>query len=85
MKNLPTGEEDKEENRKIIDIINEKTFKPRLKTGKEKPRLVERKGTCLRKDLVKKRLDQNKVLRSSSTEPNRQWSTTMQASQHSLR
>ena len=26
IKNLPTNEEDKEENRKIIDIIDEKTF-----------------------------------------------------------
>ena len=45
MKNLPTDEEDGEENRKIIDIVNEKTFQPGLRTGKEKPRLVERRGT----------------------------------------
>ena len=29
-----------EENQKIIDIIDENTFQPRLKTGKEKQRLV---------------------------------------------
>ena len=46
MKNLPTNKGDGEENRKIIsvDIVNEKTFQPRLKTGKEKPGLVERRG-----------------------------------------
>ena len=31
----------------------EKTFQPKLRTGKEKPRLVERRGICLRKDLFK--------------------------------
>ena len=44
-----------EENRKIIDIVDEKTFQPGLRTGKEKPRLMERKGlfeACLRRDLV---------------------------------
>ena len=48
MKNLPTDEGDGEENRKIIsvDIVDEKTFQPGLRTGKEKPRVVERKGTC---------------------------------------
>ena len=68
-----------EKNRKImgVDIVNEKTFQPGLKTGKEKPRLVERGGVCLRKDLFEggtlmirdlddKRLGQNKVLYSSS-------------------
>ena len=46
MKNLPTDEGDEEENQKIIkiDIVNEKTFQPGLRTGKEKPRLVERGG-----------------------------------------
>ena len=46
-----------EENRKIIsvDIVNEKTFQPGLKTGKEKPRLMERRGVYLRKDLFKER------------------------------
>ena len=57
---------DAEENQKIIDIVNEKTFQPGLKTRKVKPRLVERRRTCLRKDLIDKRLDQNKVLCSSS-------------------
>ena len=52
MKNLPTNERDGEENRKIIDIVVEKTFQPRLRIGKEKPRLVEKRGTCLRKNLV---------------------------------
>ena len=44
-----------EENRKIIDIVNEKTFQPELRTGKKKPRLMERKGlfeVCSKKDLV---------------------------------
>ena len=34
-----------EENRKIIDIVNEKTFQPRPRTGKEKPRFVVRGET----------------------------------------
>ena len=42
MKNLPTNEEDGEKNRKIIDIVDEKTFQPGLRIEKEKPRLVER-------------------------------------------
>ena len=47
MKNLPTDEGDEEKNRKIIsvDIVNEKTFQPGLRTGKEKSRVVERGGT----------------------------------------
>ena len=46
MKNLLANERDKEKNRKIIsvDIVNEKTFQSGLRTGKEKPRLVEREG-----------------------------------------
>ena len=44
-----------EENQKIIDIVNKKTFQPGLRTGKEKPRLDERGGTCLRRDLVEER------------------------------
>ena len=35
--------ETREENRKIINIIDEKTFQLRLRTEKEKPRLMERK------------------------------------------
>ena len=48
MKNPPTNEKDREENPKIIsvDIVEEKIFQPGLRTGKEKPRLVERGGTC---------------------------------------
>ena len=46
--------------------MNEKTFQPGLRIEKEKPRLVEKKGTCLRKDLVDKEFGQNKVLCSSS-------------------
>ena len=34
-----------EENRKIIDIVNEKTFQPGLRIRKEKPRFVMRGGT----------------------------------------
>ena len=54
MKNLPTNEENREKNWKIIDIVNEKTFQPELKTGKEKLRLVERGKTYLRRNLVNK-------------------------------
>ena len=36
-----------EENRKIIDIIDEKTFQPGSRTKKEKPRFVIRGGTWL--------------------------------------
>ena len=42
-----------EKNQKIINIIDEKTFQLRLRIGKEKPRLVERGKTCLRRDLVR--------------------------------
>ena len=47
MKNLPTNEGDGEENRKIIsvDIVDENTFQPGLRIGKEKSRVVEREGT----------------------------------------
>ena len=47
IKNLPTDEGDGEENRKIIsvDIVDKKTFQPGRRTGKEKPRLLEREGT----------------------------------------
>ena len=48
--------ETREENRKIIDIVDEKTFQPALRTGKEKPRLMERK------DLFEEGLGWNKVL-----------------------
>ena len=38
---------DGKENRKIIsvDIVDEKTFQPGLRTGKEQSRVVERGGT----------------------------------------
>ena len=49
-----------EENQKIIDIVNEKTFQPRLRTRNKKPRFVVRGGTW-----VKEGLGQNKVLFSS--------------------
>ena len=47
MKNLPTDEGDGEENRKIIsvNIVDEKTFQPGLRTRKEKSRVVGRGGT----------------------------------------
>ena len=53
LKNLPTDEGDGEENQKIIsvDIIDEKTFQPGLRTRKEKSRLVERRRTYLRRDM----------------------------------
>ena len=58
MKNLPIKEGDGEENQKIIsvDIVDKKTFQPGLRMGKEKPRLVEREKTCLRRNLDNKRL-----------------------------
>ena len=49
-----------EENQKIIDIVNEKTFQTGLSTEKEKPRFVVRGRT-----LVKERLGRNKMLFSS--------------------
>ena len=30
-----------EENQKIINIVNEKTFQPGLRTGKEKPKVCD--------------------------------------------
>ena len=47
IKNLPTDEGDGEENQKIIsvNIVDEKTFQPGLRTGKEKSRVVERRET----------------------------------------
>ena len=62
IKNFPTNEGNVEENQMIIDIIDEKIFQPGLKTGKKKPRLVERGETFLRKDLINEGLGQNKVL-----------------------
>ena len=56
IKNLPTDKGDEEENQKIIDIVDEKTFQPGLRTRKEKPRLLERRRTCLRRDLVNEEL-----------------------------
>ena len=45
-----TSELDEEmwkENQKIIDIVNEKTFQPGLRTGKEKPKVYgEKKDFC---------------------------------------
>ena len=76
MKNLLNYERNGDENRKIIDIIDEKTFQPGLRTKKEKPRLVERGGTCLRKDLVRIRCC------AVFPESNCQQSTTMQALWH---
>ena len=90
MKNLPTDEGDWGGKPKdLIDIVDEKTFQPGLRTGKEKPRLVERGGVCSRKDLFEgetwmirdlddKGFGQNKVLCSSSG-VELPWSTTMQA------
>ena len=61
MKTSELDEEMWEKNRKIIDIVDEKTFQPGLRTGKEKPRFVVRGGT-----LVEEGLGRNKVLFSSS-------------------
>ena len=63
-----------EENQKIINIINEKTFQPGPRTRKEEPRFGIRRGTLVgeglwsRRDfsqeetLVKEGLDWNKML-----------------------
>ena len=71
MKNLPTNEENGEKSRKIIDIVNEKIFQPKLGQRKEnrdwwKEERFAQGGTCLRRDLDDKRLGQNKVLCNSS-------------------
>ena len=71
MKKLPElNKEMWEKNQKMKDIVNEKTFSFGLKTGKEKPRLVEREEICSRRDLFKEGLAQNKVLCSSSIKLN---------------
>ena len=49
-----------EKNRKIIDIVDKKTFQPRLRTRKEKPRFVVRRET-----LANEGLGWNKLLFSS--------------------
>ena len=49
-----------EENQKIIDIVGEKTFQSGLRTGKEKPMYVVKRGT-----LVEEGLGRNKMLFSS--------------------
>ena len=84
-KNLPTNEKDREENQKIIDIIDEKTFQPGLKTRKEKPRLVERGGVYSKRDLDDKGLGQNKVLYNSSRIKLLIVKLILQAPQRSLR
>ena len=49
-----------EENQKIINIVDEKIFYPRLKIGKNKPKV------CVeRRDLIKEGLGWNKMLFSS--------------------
>ena len=54
MKNLPTDEGDWGEKPKdLINIIDEKTFQPGLRTRKEKPRMMEGGEVYLRKDLFK--------------------------------
>ena len=70
-----------EENQKIMNIVNEKTFQPRLRTKKEKPRFIMRRET-----LVEKRLGLNKMLFSSQRSQTANGSIyQMQAPQHSLR
>ena len=49
-----------------MNIVDEKTFQPGLRTGKKKPRLVERGGIYSRRDLDNEKLGQNKVLYISS-------------------
>ena len=56
MKNFPTNEGDREENRKIKNIVNEKILQPGVKIGEKKPRLVEREKTCSKRDLFKEGL-----------------------------
>ena len=67
MKNLQNfNEKIWEENQKITDIIDEKTFQPGLRTGKEKPNVCgKRRDFGWGGTLVKKRLGRNKVLFSS--------------------
>ena len=46
MKNLPANEGDSGGKLKdFIDIVDEKTFQPGLRTGKEKPRMMKRGET----------------------------------------
>ena len=52
-------------NQKIIDIVNKKTFQPRLKTRIEKPKMCGKE-----RDLIEEKLSQNKLLFSS------QWGQT---------
>ena len=74
--------ETEEENQKIIDIVDRKTFQPGLRTEKEKPRLIERKGlfeACSRRDLVGIRY-------YSVSESNYKWlNHQIQAPQYSVR
>ena len=42
-----------EENQKIIDIIDEKTFQPGPRAGKQKPKFVMKGGTRMIRDLVR--------------------------------
>ena len=88
MKNLPTDEGDREENRKIIsvDIINEKNLLTWTKDRERKTEIGRKKVHVvqLMRVLDDKGLGQNKVMCSSS-EVKLPWSTTMQASWRSLR
>ena len=56
-KTFELDEEMWEENQKIIVIINEKTFQPGLRIGKEKPRVVEGEKICSIRDLVNEGLE----------------------------
>ena len=92
MKNLPTNEGDGEENQKIINIVNEITFQPGLRIGKEKPRVVERRGTWfdrwgtwIIRNLDDKGIGQNKVLSSFSEVKLPIVKLPLQAPQRSLR
>ena len=91
IKNLLTNEADRKENRKIINIVDEKTFQPGLRTRKEKPRVKKggtwfgQLGTWIIRDLDDKGLGQNKVLYNSSRVELSMVKLPLQAPQRSLR
>ena len=86
MKDFLIDERNEKKNRKIIsiDIVDKKTFQPGLRTRKEKPRLVERGKSWLRKNLDDEELGQNKVLYSSSEVKLPIVKLLLQAPRHSL-
>ena len=70
------------ENRKIIDIVDEKNFQPGLRTGKE---IIDGEEFVLRRDLDDKGFGQNKVLFSIQRGRTAKGKLPMQAPRRSLR